>query len=90
MNIQSKINKLLQAIRLKGIEIKKDTIQCYSEETNNYFNVYNIYTKEWKRNKYGERVKRWVLQDEFTSKIKLLKYLANKYKKIREGEADGK
>lgn len=87
MNIQSKINKLLTAIRFQNVDIKVDTIQAYSEEREKYFNIYKVYIKQWATNKKGERVLKYVLQDEFTSKIDLLKYLVNKYK---EGEADGR
>jgi len=87
MNIQSKINKLLNAIRFKNINIKMDTIQAYSEEKEKYFNIYKIYIKQWTTNKKGEKVFKYVLQDEFTSKIDLLRYLVDKYK---EGEADGR
>ncbi len=87
MNIQSKINKLLNAIRFKNINIKMDTIQAYSEEREKYFNIYKVYIKEWTTNKKGERVFKYILQDEFTSKVDLLKYLVDKYK---EGEANGR
>lgn len=87
MNIQGKINKLLTAIRFQNVDIKVDTIQAYSEERKKYFNIYKVYIKQWATNKKGERVLKYVLQDEFTSKIDLLKYLVNKYK---EGEADGR
>jgi len=87
MNIQSKINKLLNAIRFKNINIKMDTIQAYSEEKEKYFNIYKIYIKQWTTNKKGEKVFKYVLQDDFTSKIDLLRYLVDKYK---EGEADGR
>lgn len=87
MNLQSKINKLLTAIRIKNVNIKVDTIQAYSEEREKYFNIYKVYIKQWSENKRGERVQKYVLQNEFTSKIDLLKYLVDKYK---EGEADGR
>lgn len=87
MNLQSNINKLLTAIRLKNINIKVDTIQVYSEEREKYFNIYKVYIKEWTENKNGERIQKYILQNEFTSKIDLLKYLIEKYK---EGEADGR
>lgn len=87
MNLQGKINKLLTAIRFKNVDIKIDTIQAYSEEREKYFNIYKVYIKQWATNKKGERVFKYLLQDEFTSKVDLLKYLVNKYK---EGEADGR
>lgn len=87
MNLQGKINKLLTAIRFKNVDIKIDTIQAYSKEREKkYFNIYKVYIKEWTTNKKSERVFKYILQDEFTSKVDLLKYLVDKYK---EGEANG-
>ncbi len=89
MNIQNKISRLLTAIRINNIDIKIDTIQLYSETTERYFNVYKVYIKEWCTNIKGEYVYKYMLQDEFVSKIELLKYLIEKYKSIKEGEANG-
>jgi len=88
MNIQGKINKLLTAIRFKNVDIKIDTVELYSEITEKYFKVYKVYIKEWDTNKKGEHVQKYMLQDEYVSKIELLKYLINKYKSLKEGEAD--
>lgn len=87
MGIQTKINKLLTAIRMNNIDIKIDSIELYSESTEKYFKVYKVYIKEWNINKKGEHVQKYMLQDEYISKIELLKYLINKYKSLKEGEA---
>lgn len=93
INLQGKINKLLTAIRLNGIDIKIDTIQFYSETTEKYCNNYKVYIKKWTRDKYGNRVLKYVFQDEFMTKVELLKYLIYKYDEIqqekKEGEANG-
>lgn len=87
MNLQGKINKLLTAIRFKNVDIKIDTIQAYSKEREKYFNIYKVYIKEWTTNKKGEKVQKYILRNEFISKIDLLRYLIAIYK---EGEADGR
>lgn len=87
MNIQKNINKLLIAIRLKGIDIKIDTFEYYSEKLEKYCKKYVIYIKQWTKNRKNEDVYKYVYQDGFSSKILLLKWLAKKYK---EGEANGR
>lgn len=88
MKLQSKINKLLIAIRMKGIDIKVDTIQFYSEKKEKYCSIYKVYIKEWVENRKGEEIQKYILQIDCTSKIELLKYLINKYKELQEGEAN--
>lgn len=78
MNIQSKINKLLMALKVKGIYLYIDTTQFTvnegepSERMITKYIVYETHPKE------GEV---------FYSKIKILLYLADLYKKV--GGADG-
>lgn len=74
MNIQSKINKLLMALKLKGYYIKIDTEQFYNEEDKliTKYIVYDIHPKK------GEV---------FYNKVKVLLYLVDLYKKV--GGADG-
>ena len=89
-NIQTKINKLLTAIRQEGIDIKIDTLEFYSDTTEKYFKIYKVFIKEIVKNKKGELVYKYVEDDEFTTKIALLKYLVWKYKSLKkEGEANG-
>lgn len=89
MNIQKRINTLLFAIRSRNVDIKIDTVELYSEETKRYFKVYKVYIKGEEIDKKGQRVKKYMLQDEYISKIDLLKYLVSKYEHLKEGEASG-
>lgn len=89
-NIQSKINKLLTAIRLQRIDIKVDTIEFYSEAAEKYCKSYKVYIKEWTTNRYGKSVRKYIFRNDFTNKIELLKYLVDMYNGIKEGEADGR
>ena len=89
MNINKNINKLLFAIRHKGIDIKVDTIQFYSNKLEKYCSKYVVYIKELTTNRKGEEVLKYVYQDDFSSKVQLLKYLVEKYKQIGS-ETDGK
>lgn len=72
-NIQKKINKLLMALRTKGIIYKINTSQYYSEK------LERICTKMilWEEhpNRDGKV---------FYSKVELLKYLADRWKEVNE------
>lgn len=72
-NIQMKINKLLIALRLKGIVYKVNTSQYYSEKRE------RICTKMilWEEhpNRDGEV---------FYSKVEMLKYLADRWKEVNK------
>ncbi|MBS4958272.1 MAG: hypothetical protein KHZ99_14665 [Clostridium sp.] len=70
MNIQGKINKLLQAFRAKGYILKINTEQFLSEDESRMMTKYILYESHPKK---GEV---------FYSKIKLLIYLAELYKKV--------
>ena len=84
MNVQGKINNLLKALRQQGIVYKINTQQFYSE------NQERLCTKlilwEDHPNRDGEV---------FFSKVKLLKYLAEKWKEVNghgraaDGENEG-
>lgn len=89
MGIQSKVNKILTAIRTKGIDIKIDRMELYSQNNEKYFYVYKVYIKEWNKNRRGEDIQKYIFQDEFISKVDLLKYLIIKYQELKEGEANG-
>jgi hypothetical protein len=75
MNMQSKINKLLQAFRSKGYILKIDTEQFLSEDESRIMTKYILYENHPKK---GEV---------FYSKVKMLIYLSELYKKV--GGADG-
>lgn len=70
MNIQSKINKLLQVFRIKGYILKIDTEQFLSEDESRIITKYILFESHPKK---GEV---------FYSKVKLLLYLAELYKKV--------
>lgn len=88
MNINQNINKLLYAIRHNGIDIKIDTIQFYSDKLEKYCSKYVVYIKELTTNRKGEEVLKYVYQNDFFSKVGLLKYLIEEYRK--GSEADGR
>ncbi|GAA0684763.1 hypothetical protein [Clostridium cadaveris] len=75
MNIQSKINKLLVALRQKGYVIKLNTTQYYSEEKEKIITKYILWESHPKE---GET---------YYSKIDILKRLIEIYKEV--GGADG-
>ena len=69
MNIQGKINKLLMAFKQKGYYIKVNTEQFYNEE-NKLMTKYIVYDTHPKK---GEV---------FYSKVKMLLYLVELYKRV--------
>lgn len=75
MNIQSKINKLLQVFRIKGYILKINTEQFLSEYESRMMTKYILYESHTKK---GEV---------FYSKVKLLIYLAELYKRV--GDSSG-
>lgn len=76
-NIQTKINKLLIALRLKGIVYKVNTSQYYSEKRERICTKMILW--EDHPNRDGEV---------FYSKVEMLKYLADRWKEVNEhGEA---
>lgn len=89
MNLQRNINRVLLAIRHKGIDIKVDTIQFYSDKLEKYCSKYVVYIKELTTNRKGEEVLKYVYQDDFFSKVQLLRYLIEKYKQMGS-EVDGR
>ena len=76
-NIQTKINKLLMALRLKGIVYKVNTSQYYSEKRERICTKMILW--EDHPNRDGEV---------FYSKVEMLKYLADRWKEVNQhGEA---
>ena len=73
MNIQSKINKLLTALKHKGYILKINTEQFYSEDQDRVCTKYILYETHPKK---GEV---------FYSKVNMLKYLVKIYKKVGVG-----
>lgn len=75
MNMQSKINKLLIALKHKGYILKVNAEQFLSEDESRIITKYILYESHPKK------------REVFYSKVKLLIYLADLYKKV--GGADG-
>ena len=87
MNINQNINKLLYALKQKGQIYKINSFQFYSEKNDKYSTKYQmmkrqlvkVYNEETEEIEMQERYK----QDyECYSKIDLLKYLAEEYRKM--------
>jgi len=80
MNAQSKINKLMMALRTKGIIYKINTQQFYSEQQDRLCTKMILWEEH--PNRDGET---------FYSKVELLKYLAERWKEVKDhgsGEAE--
>ena len=84
MNVQGKINNLLKALRQQGIVYKINTQQFYSESQERLCTKLILWEEH--PNRDGEV---------FFSKVKLLKYLAEKWKEVNghgraaDGETEG-
>lgn len=84
MNVQGKINNLLKALRRQGIVYKINTQQFYSESQGRLCTKLILWEEH--PNRDGEV---------FFSKVKLLKYLAEKWKEVNghgraaDGENEG-
>lgn len=94
MNINKTVNKLLYALSIKGQLYKINSFQFYSEKNDKYCTKYQIlkrmleevYVPETHRTELKEKYKQ---SSECYSKIELMKYLIDEYKKIGS-EADEK
>lgn len=101
MNINQNINKLLYALKQKGQTYRINSFQFYSEKNDKYSTKYVIYKKEIvedinaiyadeeEYDKIIEHKEIYKQIFECYSKIDLMKYLAEEYRKIGS-EADGK
>lgn len=96
MNINQNINKLLYALKIKGQIYKINSFQFYSEKNDKYSTKYQILKRELipintdieledEKIEYEEK---YFVDKECYSKIDLLKYLAEEYRK--GSEADGR
>lgn len=72
-NTQSKINKLLKALRTKGVIYKVNIQQFYSKEQDRLCNKMIL----WECNPHEDG-------EVFYSRIELLKYLAEKWKEVKD------
>ncbi|MBR0428177.1 MAG: hypothetical protein IJK18_08285 [Clostridia bacterium] len=92
MNISQNINKLLYALKIKGQFYKINTFKTYNEKNDKYSTSYKILklkqVKEFniKTHEY-ELVEKYKQDYECYSKVDLMKYLAEEYRK--GSEADG-
>lgn len=77
-NVQKKINKLLMALRQRGIVYKINTQQFYYKKQDRICTKMILWEEHPQRD--GE---------EFYSKAELLKYLAERWKEVRE-DGEGK
>ena len=87
MNINQNINKLLYTLKQKGQLYKINSFQFYSEKNDKYSTKYQVMKKQPAR-VYNvetdkiEIVERYKQDYECYSKIDLLKYLAEEYRKM--------
>lgn len=92
MNVNQNINKLLYTLKQKGQLYKINSFQFYSEKNDKYSTKYQILKKQW-REIYNiekdkmELVEKYEQDYEAYSKVDLMKYLAEEYRK--GSEADG-
>lgn len=93
MNINQSINKLLFALKQRGQLYKINSFQFYSEKNDKYSTKYQI-MKQQPVEVYNEEtdkieiVERYKQHYECYSKVDLMKYLAEEYRK--GSEADGR
>ncbi len=93
MNVNQNINKLLYALKIKGQVYKINSFKFYSEKNNKYSTKYQVLKREIEEIindetleiEYREKYKQ---NYECYSKIDLMKYLVEEYRK--GSEADGK
>ena len=92
MNINKNIKKLLYALSLRGQIYKINTFQFYSEKNCKYCTKYQILKRE-QVEIYNEETDKFELQDRYKqkeecySKVDVMKYLIDEYRK--GSEADG-
>lgn len=92
MNINQNINKLLYALKQKNQFYKINSFQFYSEKNNKYSTKYQVMKREitevW--NKETEKIEmqeKYKVDKECYSKVELMKYLAEEYRKGSEADA---
>ena len=93
MNINQNINKLLYALKQKGQIYKINSFKFYSEKNDKYSTKYQIMKRELVEG-YNEETDEFEMQEKYKqdyecySKVDLMKYLAEEYRK--GSEADGR
>lgn len=87
MNVNQDINKLLYALSIKGQIYKINTFKFYSEKNCKYCTKYQILKRE-KVEIYNEETDKIELQNRYKqkeecySKVDILKYLVEEYRKM--------
>ena len=96
MNINQNISKLLYALKQKGQLYKINSFKFYSEKNDKYATKYQVLKRElvpididlYLEDEEVEYEEKYFVDEECYSKIDLLKYLAEEFRK--GSEADGK
>ena len=89
MNINQNINKLLFALKQKGQLYKINSFQFYSEKNDKYCTKYQILKQE-QVEVYNEETDEFEIQDKYRqkeecySKVDVMKYLVEEYRKGSE------
>lgn len=85
-NLRGIIKKLQTAISLKEYIIRINSYQFYSEEQRRFITGYSLVHKEWQKNRTGKLVYKDKELLNTCSQVEIVKYLADKYKELCEGE----
>lgn len=85
MNINTNINKLLYALKLKGQIYKINSFQFYSDKNDKYCTKYQILKREQveiynEETDEMETQERYNKKEECYSKVDVMKYLVEEYK----------
>lgn len=93
MNVNQNINKLLYALKIKGQVYKINSFKFYSEKNDKYSTKYQVLKREIEEILNNETLEieykeKYKQNYECYSKINLMKYLAEEYRK--GSEADGR
>ena len=75
-DIQKQINKVLLALRMKGIVYKVNTKQFYSKRDKRFITMYIV----WETNEFEDGEK-------FYSKVKMLLWLVERYKEVNGSDS---
>ncbi len=87
MNINQNINKLLYALKIKGQLYKINSFKFYSERNDKYSTKYQVLKRVFEETYNIEKdkielIEKYKQDYECYSKIDLLKYLAEEYRKM--------
>lgn len=88
MNIKRKIHKLQSALIAEGYIYKINTYQFFSKQQNRMITGYRITQKQPYRKKNGEMSEKDVKLLNSCSQVEVLKWFVEKWKEVRENEAD--